>query len=78
MVILPLEIKNLIFERILIKFNYLECEMSMRSENYALWKIFNFWGKNVIFEKFGGKSVILKNLLHQNFEKIWKFHLRLG
>ena len=52
--------------------------MSMRSENYALWKIFNFWGKNVIFEKFRGKSVILKNLLHQNFGKIWKFHLRLG
>ena len=50
--------------------------MSMRSENYALWKIFNFWGKNVIFEKFGGKSVILKNLLHQNFEKIWKFHFK--
>ena len=36
--------------------------MSIRDEKYVYGQFFNFWGKNVIFDFYGGKSVNFKKI----------------
>ena len=47
--------------------------MSIRDEKYVYGQFFNFWGKNVIFDFYGGKSVNFKNYSTETLDKSENF-----
>ena len=47
--------------------------MSIRDEKYVYGQFFNFWGKNVIFDFYGGKSVNFKNYSTKTLDKSENF-----
>ena len=48
--------------------------MSIRDEKYVYGQFFNFWGKNVIFDFYWGKSINCKNYSTETLDE-WEFYL---